>query len=356
MKTRRILILASAGIFVLLSAAMLLYSCGGGGGSASTATVALYVTDDMSGYQQVNATINRIDLVNTGSGNSCNVFTGPLTLDISNLAGIMQLIDVGSCPAVPYNRIHIEFAKSVALMDASGNTSDCMFTSYKDGHNNVNKLACGAEACTLDINGAVNLLVSQPNKIALDFNLKDFDVAGFGDPSTCSVTMKVSPLHAAEIGARKHIEGFTGLVSNLSTTDQTFDLTRGKTTFSVLYGGITSTQQPGIDSLLQRAQDDGLRVKVLASEIDCASRTITATAAYVKVEGTIAADSLDTTAHTFTVTYTGGKTIGVDYSNAVVHGVPVEGGWIEVKLYGYDGTNFLAARVEVEDHETTTED
>ena len=357
MKIRRIILMLAAGMFVLLTAAVLLHSCVGGGcGSIPSGTIAMYVTDDMSGYKQVLATINEIDLLNTGSGNSCTVFTGPQTLDIANLAGVMQLINVASCPAVPYNRIHIEFAKSVTLMNLAGSTSSCMFTSYMDRHNHPNELACGPDTCTLDINGAVNLLVNQQNKLALDFDLKDFDVANFGDPATCSVTMKVSPLHAGEIGALGHPEAITGLISGLSTTDRTFTLTRGHTTFSVLYSGITTTQQPGIVTLLQRAQDDRLRVKVMASQIDFTNQTITASAIYVKVEGTIATGSLDTMNHTFTVNYGSGKSIAIDYSSAIVEGVLAEGIWVEVKLYGFDDPNFLARRVEVEEDGTTTED
>jgi len=59
----------------------------------------------------------------------------------------------------------------------------------------------------------------------------------------------------------------------------------------VLYSEITPSQQPGIDALLQRAQDDQLRVKVMASmasQIDLTNHTIEASAIYVKLEGTIA--------------------------------------------------------------------
>lgn len=244
MKTRRKGVIVAASMVVVLTAGVLLYSCssGGGGGTTSSGAVAMYVTDDMSGYKQVIATINKIDILHTGSGASCSVFTGPLTLDIANLAGVMQLINVASCPAVPYNRIHIEFAKSVTLMNDAETTSTCMFTSYKDEHNNPNTLACGADTCTLDITGAVNVLVNQQNKLALDFDLKNFDVEHFGIPSTCSVTMKVSPLHAGEMEARGHPEAFTGLVSGLSTSNKTFTLTRGNTAFSVFYSGITTSQ------------------------------------------------------------------------------------------------------------------
>jgi hypothetical protein len=336
----------------------LLYSCSGGGGgdAAQSGAVALYLTDDIADYRQVTATINTIALLHTGSSNSCAVFTGPQTFDITNLAGVMQLINVTSCPVVPYNRIHIEFAKNVTLMDLAGNTSPCQFQSYKDVHNKPNALSCGADACTLDINGAVNVLVNKQNKLALDFDLKNFDVLNFGSPAACSVTMKVSPLHAGDMEALKHPEAITGLVSGLSTTDKTFTLTRGNASFNVLYSGITTSRQPGIDTLLRRAQDDRLRARVLASQIDLANHTITATALYVKVEGTIAADSLDTTNHTFTLNYGSGKSIALDYSPAIVDGILSEGGWAGVKLYGFDGTSFLALRVEVEANGTATDD
>jgi hypothetical protein len=328
----------------MLIAAMLLHSCGGRAdeGTIPSGIVAMYVSDDMStGYTQVLATINKIDLLNTGSGAFCNVFTGPQTFDITNLAGVLQLVSVGSCTAVPYNRIHIEFAKSVTLTDLAANRSVCNFTSYMDNSNHPNILSCGTDTCTLDINGAVNVFANQQNKLALDFDLKNFVVDKISDP---------------EMEALGHPEAITGLVSNLSTTDHTFTLTRGNATFSVLYSGITTTQQPGIDALLQRAQDDQLRVQVMASQIDCVSRTITASAIYVKVEGTIAAGSLNTTNHTFIVSYGSGKSIALDYSPAIVEGILAEGIWVEVKLYGFGGTNFLANRVEVEADGTTTED
>jgi hypothetical protein len=350
---KKILYLLAVITLVTGFAGLLLYSCGGGGGGGTTsAPVGLYLTDDMSLFTQVTATIDKVQILNIGSGASCDVLTTPTAVDITQLANVMQLVNVAACPAVPYNRIHIEFEKSVELTSAPtgsvpGTTSLCSFVSYKDEGNRPNVLSCSGTTCSLDINGAVNVLVNQPNKLALDFHLKDFDVDSFGTPSTCSVTMKVSPLHAGEMENLGYPEGITGLISNLSTTDQTFTLTRGHTTFSVLYSGITTTQQPGLDSLLQRAATDGLRVKVMSSNIDCRTKTITASAIYMKIEGTVS--SLNTTDHTFTLTYKGGKTIPVDYSNAVVDGTLADGASVAIKLYGFDSVNYLASRVDVGD-------
>jgi hypothetical protein len=68
----------------------------------------------------------------------------------------------------------------------------------------------------------------------------------------------------------------------------------------------------------------------------------------VKAEGLIS--NLTTTNHTFTLTYKMGRTMAVDFSEAVIKGALANDAWAEVKLYGYDNTstNFLAARVEVE--------
>ena len=356
MNRKRVLLPVIAVTLVLGFSAFLLYSCGGGGGgggNTSSAAVGLYLTDDMSLFTQVTATINKVQVLNTGSGASCDVLTTPTAVDIAQLANVMQLVSVATCTAVPYNRIHIEFEKSVELTSAPtgsvpGTTSVCSFVSYKNEGNQPNKLVCNGTTCTLDINGAVNVLVNKPNKLALDFNLKEFDVDSFGT-SSCSVTMKVSPIHAVEMEQLGHPEGVTGLISNLSTTDQTFTLTKGHSTFSVVYSGITTTQQPGLGNLLQRAETDGLRVMVMSSNIDFMTNTITASAIVVKIEGTVS--GLNTTAHTFTLTYKGGKTIPVDYSNAVVDGVLADGVSVEAKLYGFDTVNYLASRVDVGDGE-----
>jgi hypothetical protein len=191
MREKGVLLSILSGTIILFAVAILFHSCSGGGsgssgGNTSSGTVALYATDDMSNQQQVIATINKVTILNTGSGASCDVLTAPTTINIADLSDVLQLLNVANCPAVPYNRLQIEFDKSVELMEQSGTQSSCSFTSYKDDSNRPNVLQCNDTTCTLDINGAVNVLVNQYNNVALDFNLKDFDVDNFGTPS-CSV-------------------------------------------------------------------------------------------------------------------------------------------------------------------------
>ncbi len=343
----------------IIMGGILLYSCGGGNNAGSgSGTVGVYVTDDMSMYSQVTATIEKIQLVNTGPGTSCDLLAAPVTANIANLSNVMQLVDVTQCIAGSYNRFRLEFDKSVQLMSATGTTSDCFFTSFMDQGSGTQPkvLNCDASTgiCTLDVNGAVNVLAMKDNKLALDFDLKNFDVKNFG-MQNCSATMNVSPLTASQM--RQHgMEAITGLVSNLNATNTTFDLTRGNRTFSVLYSGITASNQPGLDTLLQRAQDDGLRTRVTTSGIDLATNSITAVTIEVKVEGTVS----NLTGTTFTLSYgTGGaRNIIVDYSKAVVNGTLAEGSWANVKLPGYDqaSTDFIADKVEIETAGMMTED
>ena len=372
MRKGGVLLSILSGTIILFGVAILFHSCSSGGGSSSgggtsSGTVALYVTDDMSANQQVIATIDKVTLVSTGTGTTCNVLTTPTTINIADLANVLQLLNVANCPAVPYNRLHIEFEKSVELMNHAGTQSSCSFTSFKDDSNRPNALQCNDTTCTLDINGAVNLLANQNSKVALDFKLKDFDVDNFGT-NQCSVTLKVSPIHVEETENHVHHEAITGLVSNLTASTDTFDLTKHHMTFHVLYSGITSTQ-PGLDDLLLRAEQDGLKTQVTVSTVDFANATIDtskilvdsgclvsaltttidASNILVKVEGVISALTTSTTT-TFTLTYDTGKTIDVDSSKATVKGTLANNAQAEVKLYGFDSksADFLAALVEVE--------
>ncbi len=345
---------------VMLAAAIvtaaILYSCNGGKTGAGSGTIGLYLTDDMSLFSQVTATINKVQLINTGNESGCDLLAAPVAINIANLADRMQLVDATQCAAGPYNRFRLQFDKSVQLMSGTtGTLAICSFTSYMDeGHENQpNILNCdpGTGICTLDVNGAVNVLAAQDNKLALDFDLKNFNVVNFGMPD-CAVTMKVSPLTPSQM--RQHgSEAITGIISSLDTETMTFDLTRGNRTFSVLYSGITASSQPDLNTLLQRAQADGLRTLVTTSGIDLGNNSLTALTIAVKVEGTVSglANAI------FTVNYGTAGNISVNSANAVVAGAMTDGSWVNVKLIGHDAIshNFIANKVEVESPGMTTE-
>ncbi len=344
-------------LFTILALAFVaggaLYSCSGGGGGAGiiavhgNGKVGLYLTDaPMDTYSQVTATVERVQLLSSGTGTNCDLLGTPVSVNISNMAGINQLVDVTQCPAGPYNRFRMQFDQAVSLMSGTTGTTPfpCSFTSYMNqGQGNPNKLACdGSGICTLDITGTVNVLARQDSKVALDFDLKNFIITNPGTPA-CSVTMKVHPLTQQQMTP---VESVTGLVSNLSTTDMTFDLiTRGIITFNVDYSGISNSVQPDLGLLLQRAEDEQLLTQVTASTIDLSTNAITASKIEVKIAGVVS--NLTTT--TFSLSYGTMGSIVVDYGNAFVSGTLADGSWVLVKLIGHDQTSgdFIADKVEV---------
>jgi len=337
---------------VLAVAAVLFYSCSGGGSSgigktSTSSAVALYATDCISDFKGVTATINKVTLMDTSGETSCVILSTPTTINIANLSNVLDLLNIADCPPANYNRIHIEFNKSVELMDHEGSQSSCSFTSYKNASDRPYTLQCNDTTCSLDISGAVYLLESQNSSLALDFKLNDFDIDSFGTGS-CSVTMKVSPIDDEEFRHSKNPRGITGLISNLSTSTDTFDLTKHERTFSVLYSGITSSQQPGLEFILQRAQQSELKTRVTTSTFDHTNSTITASAIIVKAEGLVS--NLTTTGQTFTLTSKTENTMTINFSKAIVNGILTNGAWVEVKLYGADTENnvFLARQIDVE--------
>jgi hypothetical protein len=343
-------ILLSLSVLIAVLATALFISCGGGGGGGGgvdAGSVAFYVTDSPEDdYKQVTTAINSVQLVHKGSGDTCDVLSTPVTVDITDLSSMLQLLNMVSCPARSYNRMLVEFDEQVVLTDMNDTTANCNFTSYKDKGNNPNVLQCNGNTCFIDINGAVNVFANQNNELALDFELKDFEVMDFNLPS-CSVTIKVSPLHASDI-EKKHNDGYdegiSGYIISLNNSEQSFTMTSESGTFTVSYDNVTTQQ--GIDDILNLAASDQLKVKVEASSINLDTKNIVASAIYVEVEGTVS--NLDITTKTFTLTYQTSKTITVDYNNAEVEGILVDNANVQVKLNGYDGSNYLSKEVEVE--------
>lgn len=364
-KTMKKLFLSLGVVFLLWS---IISSCGVGDGGApsSTGTVALFATDDISDYKQVIATINNVELIHTGSGATCDVLAEPVNIDIANLSDILQLLDVKPCSPTSFNRIRLDFARNVSLIDATDTEGICEFVSFKDTPGQIPKiLQCAGSNCILDINGAVNVLPNLNNTLALDFDLKDFEVQNFPDPG-CTVTMRVFPLNASEINGKKRAGGYkesvSGFVSSLDTVNDTFTLTKGSLQFSVDYSGAMfgGSPQPGIDDLLDLAEQKQIKVKVTTEFIDLSWMIITASTVFVKADGFVS--NLDLNNHTFTLSnQLKAFSIGVDYSQAFAGG-KVEGDisqadvQVKTKLFGYDGTWFLAHEVEVDNSGLNTDD
>lgn len=344
-------ILLSLSVLIVLLATAFFMSCGDGGSSSggdSTGSVALYLTDSPEDeYQDVKINVNDVQLVHTGSDTSCDILNGIIiNLDITDLASALRFVQSSECESRSYNRIHMEFDKQVELTENNNNNNgesvSCDFTSYKDTNNNPKTLQCNGDTCFIDINGSVNVLANQNNKLALDFELKDFEIDRSIVP--CTVTIKVSPLHASGIKEKidnGYNEGISGFISPLTLTEDSFQIKLGSEEFTVFYDNIG-----GIYNALLLAQSDALEVEVEAVIIDLVENEITASAIYVEVVGTVS--SLNEGAGTFTLTYPTSKTITVDYNNAEVNGTLDDTASVEVKLNGYDGPNYLAIEVEIE--------
>ncbi len=349
-------------------------SCGGNdeeepAGPASPGTVAVFITDNISFYKQVIATVNSVSLVNSGTMTSCTVLRIPVTLDLSNLTNIAQFVDAADCPSGLYNSIDIVFQRDIQLMDQNENTSACRFTSYLDDNNQQKPLTCDPSGeCRMSIRGAVRqgavqVLPGRTSDLGIDFDLKQFTVTGFGD-SACAVAMKVYSVDAASLNNSGRAHGVTGSISDLDTSAKTFRLSRAGRSFSVDYSTPIPALPPSIniDFLLQTAVDNGLKVKVMGSSINLATNTITASQVFVKVEGTVS-DLIGLpappvppappqppvpTVWTFTLTYQTDKTMPVNYMPpAVFDGTPAAGAWVAVSLDGYRSGEYLVSRAEV---------
>ncbi len=340
--------------FIILSLSLLLFSCGNEHkttpSSAQTGTVGFYVTDSIADYKQVIMGINKVSLVNSGTETICTVLTEPVTLDIPKLADVLQLVDVVNCGNGPYNRIHLEMQQEVTLMDKNGSNAACKLGSYLDNGGNVNRLQCdpATGTCTLDITGAVRrgsleIFAGQANKVAVDFDLKNFLVTDFGE-ADCSVTMKVTPLHAADIIQSKRPETVSGIIADLDAEAMTFRLKKGGSKFIFSYAAIADAH-PGLGLLLRKAQDDVLKVWIQAPDLGSDSGVKT-TAVLVKVSGNIS--GLNEVEKTFTLTYKGKRTITVSYGAAdTLEGTLTEPARAEVKLYDSANGVFPAASIKI---------
>ncbi len=321
----------------------LFYGCGGGGDGDSSSSenkslgiVELYITDDMSDYKQVITTINDVQLMHTGTGTKCDILSAPVSLDITDLSSVLQLVDVSSCVPNNYNRIHIEFDKSVDVMDQTDSTSTCSYTQYKNDNNQPNVLHCDETTCYMDINGAVNVFANQTQKMALDFNLKDFDVSY--SQAGCSVTMKVSPLNASAMVQKRNMgyrESISGSISELDINNKIFTMVKGKKIFTINYSQVN---QQNIEHLLQFAFEHNLKVKVEATQFD--TGTCIASHVYVNFEGMVS--NLNTHENRFDLAFQN-EIININYNQAVnencIEGTLVNNSYIEAKLYSYDSAN-----------------
>lgn len=341
-------------LLALISVVAVIYSCGGGGGGGGgtgTGKTALFITDDPAdSFDAVKLKIAQIQVENTGTEDSCVLFNATntpssLPVNLTDLNNVLLLLSKTNCKPESFNRLKIDFNQDVIV--GKGDTSSiCKLTSFKqEGSSNVpNVVHCDNMGnCFVEINGAVNVLTNQFNKIALDFVLKDSDVENFPN-SNCTITFKTSPINASK---KEVLEAILGEISGLNTNTHTFALTEGDETFSVDYSSVTQTD---IDNLLGFAQSnnnlDNLEVEVKCSTLDFTTNQCTASEISVELEGTV--QKLQDN-NTFDLKIDATHTITVNISTAKIIGAIGNGVDAEVTLNGFDSTNsaFIAAEVVV---------
>ncbi len=351
---------------VLAGAGIGLYSCGNSS-TAGSGTVALYATDaPLDGASRVEVGIKEIRIEHTGTGQSCVVFAPdqPYRVDLTDLQGTMQLLDLTNCPAGEYNRLVVTLEQSPVdvLYDNNGDGTPeaytCSLTDYDpERHQNKprplpNRTVCDSSAgeCYLYVTGAVNILANQTTDVALDFSVKDseIEIDTSVNPPSCTVAFKVYPLHAKEVedhmkkeGKEHEIKG-TIVENTLDTTANTFDLSMGSMTFTVNYDDSIGQ---GVDDILQRALDYGQSVEVECSSLDLNNATCTAKEIEVKVKGT--AVSVDQSTGIVSVDINGDSTADINVQVNEMEDVE-PGKRIEVEVTGYDSTQDLYLGEEAE--------
>lgn len=344
---------------IVASALLLLaLSCGAGSGSppaSGNGQVALFISDNISFYKQVITNISGVRLVNSGTGNVCTVLDSPVFLNIANLTNSAHTVALASCSAGRYNRIDIDFRKSVRLMDQLDAASACSYSSFLDDGGQQRSLSCdpATDICTVSIrggspDGSVLVQEGRYNDLGIDFDLKQFTVTDFGN-SACAVAMKLSSISALDMNQSGRAYGVTGALQALDTAADTFQLVTSSATFTVDYSGILSSRQPNMDTLLSTAQTGSFPVSVLTGAIDLETRTVAASRIYLNVAGTVSAIQ-GAPQWSFALEYLPGNTLAGSHKPPTdLQGLFVDGAWVQVKFDGYDdgAGEYHAASVEV---------
>ena len=359
---------------VLAGVGIGLYSCGpsstagSGSGLAGSGTVALYATDaPLDGASRVEIGIVQIKMEHTGTGLSCIVFSPeqPYRVDLTDLQGTMQLLDLASCPSGEYNRLVVTLEQSPVdvLYDYDGDGTPesyvCSLTDYDPEGNGLrpNRTLCDPSAgeCYLYVTGAVNVIANQTTDVALDFSVKDseIEIDTSTTPPSCTVAFKVYPLHAE--GVKDHMKGgnkdheIKGKIdgNSLDTSNNTFQLVGHGMTFTVNYDDSIGQ---GVDQILELASEFGLAVEVECSSLELADATCTAKDISVKVNGT--AGEVDRQAMMMSMDIDGDSSPDISVMVAgEMEGVRV-GRSVEAEIIGYDETLgvYIAKEAEHDEH------
>ncbi len=209
----------------IVGAGAVLYGCGGGedgiptsspGGSGGV-SVASYITDaPASQFPVFETTLYSISLCNE---NGCQpIFSDPdgMTVDLTELRGVMRYLGTAQVPPGTYNRIEVEVASTVNAVDNNGTQYSLTFTDIQTTDVSV---SCSQDRCTISINTQVD---ASAGKVAIDFELDQFQV----DTNSGQITgISVRPVDPAQLqNTNQYMMEITGTVQNMGENSITVDV------------------------------------------------------------------------------------------------------------------------------------
>lgn len=248
----------------LFGAGAVFYSCGGGGGTTSqtdSSTVALYFTDDASMYPVVEVTVHEVNLCKDPKcSNKVNLFADGqgITINLSELSGVLQYIDSANIPQGEYSRLEIILSKNAVICDSSGQCHSAVFAEMDENPSKPNVVNCpqdltdqeGNQLCYIRYNGTIN--PEAQNKLVVDFDLKEFDV----DTSTTPwriTEVKVYPVTPEPTSTYEMyaiVESVDGNSINVSWAGSTYTVTPADN-FVCEMGDIEYQGQSCMENLMQ---------------------------------------------------------------------------------------------------------
>jgi len=272
----------------VLGIGALLSACGGGGGggsgsassSGSGPTTSAYIQDDPSQFKDVTVGIYSISLSNTGDGHTCVLFSSstPVNINLASLTGIAQYISATACPSDSYNKLDIVLSNTVDVikLTPSYDTTMCSLTSYNPNAGSSvtlpNTVNCGSgSTCTLDMTGNISALSGTNSYVDIDFDLKDSDMTPFGN--SCQFSFATRPITVENEKKPSNVKiRLRGYVSNLSLSNNTFNIVKKDHSYTVVYSSLLSS----VSSLLQSASSNSLKVAVVCSNFSFTNNICTA--------------------------------------------------------------------------------
>jgi hypothetical protein len=316
---------------LLVVSSLVLCQCGGGGGGSGGhnpgaadpppetnppqfTNSAVFVASDDSFLEQIGIVFKKISVVNTTTGAACDLRTEETLIDVEALSTEFHLLNFANCPLDDYDSIRLQVADEVLISSRENITQLCTLDSFRLGETGVSTpFSCDAYSgtCEATIPASIELEVDRQNIQTLNFNMAPSDLRDFPHPF-CRAVVSVSTLSDSDVQDRLNM-GY-----DYAVTGSVFSVDRTRNTFQLFGAGrLFVTHYSGSDSLISFAQNNGLRVKVLAPSMDLETTVIPTWKIFLKLEGIVTKVG----ARTFGLALIdGGREVTVDYRGAVVSG------------------------------------